>query len=103
MSKLIDELGSAFIEFTYPLRMKEGFDEQKYENFCNVLKKCSKEWAELDSFPRLAVCILVEIVPAIERYKCFYDGADLDKLTKAVQNIHMLILDIVNVDLEDDD
>jgi HEPN domain-containing protein len=88
---IINELDIAFAEFLKPLHTMEGFDEQKFERLCYVLKDCQKEWENFESIPKLAVKILLNMYPAIEMRSNWYNEEDASRIRKAAWKIVSLI------------
>jgi len=83
--------------FLIKLRMMNGFDENKFEEVCSILKDCEIEWKNIDSIPKRAVNLIVEICPAIMTYLdnslyCKKDEKWNEKMWDAYLKIYDLIL-----------
>lgn len=53
-------------DFIVALRSNDGFREDLYGRLVAVLQECARAWQGADCIPRLAVNVLVDIVPAVQ-------------------------------------
>jgi allophanate hydrolase subunit 1 len=73
MSSEVDKLLEAWDAFIIPLRMREGYDESKLNALSGALHDCARVWREADHLPKIAVNVLVDIVPTVESIAYAYD------------------------------
>lgn len=91
MDEVVARLADAWEKFDVPLRMHEGFNEESFVKLKGVLKECSESWATLDSIPRLAVNILVDIFPATEGNADLYEKVISEKIVQMAFELQELV------------
>lgn len=85
--------------FDVPLRLGEGFDEQRFAHLCQALRACAQEWAEAEVIPKVAANVLVDLFPAIEScsYLPFYHGEEAQRIRDAAQTLGDLVRECVAI------
>jgi hypothetical protein len=91
-----EDLHEAAIAFLVPLRMGEGFDDEKYEHLCDTLRRCREEWLDLEQVPKSAVEVMLYLFPLIEACMNIYKGAESQKVIKAAVYVNDLASDTVS-------
>ena len=56
----IERLESAMMDFLVPLRMGEGFNFEKFEIACTVIKEFSLEWKQQQVIPKAAAILFLD-------------------------------------------
>jgi hypothetical protein len=100
-NNICEDLHEASIAFLVPLRMGEGFDEEKYEHLCDLLRRCREEWLDLDHVPKLAVYVMLYLYPLINACVNIYKGAEAKKVFDAAIYVNDLASDTVSDTLVD--
>ena len=91
----VDNLIAAAEEFLVPLRVAEGFHEDKFRKLVLALQACKAQWAIVDSIPKRAVGVLVDLFPLTLGCSDTYSGLEADQVTKAAYDLDILVSDVV--------
>lgn len=95
MADVTDRLVSAASDFLVALRSNQGFQDDLYEALASSLRDCTSEWRGVDSIPRLATTVLVEIVPAAQAVADSYDEPVRQRIMDASFELYDLIIECV--------
>ncbi len=98
MSSEVEELVSAWVAFSVPLRMKDGFDESSFAGLTSALTHCAEAWRGSDAIPRLAANVLVDIAPVMEALATSYEETMAARIRDAGFRLQELVADCVAVD-----
>ena len=89
---LLDRLEETMVQFTVPLKQKEGFNDEAYHRLCSVLRECIAFWASSDAIPKKAVGAFVEVIPWLVGCEDIYPESVKDKILDAEMEITDLLL-----------
>lgn len=78
-------------KLTVPLRMRQGLDEAAYDNLRQALRGCADAWRGRDAVPKVAVNVLVDLVPAIEASSYLYSDDYRARVQQAAVEIGDLV------------
>ncbi|MFC1438034.1 hypothetical protein ABUW04_07160 [Streptacidiphilus sp. N1-10] len=93
------ELVAAWENFSVPMRMRDGFNEASYVALKEALAACAVTWAESDTIPRLAVNVLVDILPTMDSFVEAYENPSMrTKIREAAFDLQELIWQCVAVE-----
>ncbi|GAA0621791.1 hypothetical protein GCM10010174_45750 [Kutzneria viridogrisea] len=77
------------------LRMNDGFDQDAYTALKDALRNLATAWEGLEDLPRLAVNVLVDIVPITEGMVHSYPEPVSTQITQATFELQELIAECV--------
>ncbi|HEY6332621.1 MAG TPA: hypothetical protein VI756_25080 [Blastocatellia bacterium] len=88
-------------EFLVSLRLLKGFDQEKFERLCQVLRQCKDVWRDREDIPKAAVVIMLDLFPVTsslaDRYAERPDkGVDGDEVFNAAVTLNSLAVDVVS-------
>lgn len=95
-----EALVAAWEEFSVPLRMKDGIDDQALANLKSALSDCADAWRGVDTIPRRAVNVLVDISPTMETFVQSYGEPTAGRLRETAYSLQELVWACVAVDAE---
>lgn len=98
MAAEAERLADAFSAFAVALRSNEGFQPELYERVVAVLRDCADAWGGAEAIPRLAVNILVDIVPVTQSAAEAYPQPTRQQILDASFKLYDLIMECVAVD-----
>lgn len=87
----LEQMAEAWAVFDDALRTMKGFNEEAYSFLKQAIGACSDSWADLDSIPRLAVNIFVDVFAATEANAGMYEGKSAERVMEAAYELHDLI------------
>jgi hypothetical protein len=94
----VAELLRATEGFLTPLRVGDGFNERSFMELCRVLEDLARQWRMLDSIPKPAVNVLIDLWPGIQSCSYLYKGEEANQIMKAADTVADLTRDIVMVE-----
>ena len=99
MDEVVEALRNAWDAFSTPLRMREGFSPDRYQALRSRLEDCAAAWQGKECLPRVAVNILVDILPSMEAGIHLYGDAQQEQIREATYSLQELIWECVAVDV----
>ncbi|MEZ4864109.1 MAG: hypothetical protein R3C14_22535 [Caldilineaceae bacterium] len=93
----IHELEIASEQFLVPLRMMDGFAQEKFDYLCQALRSCIVAWNNDDSIPKLAANILVDLYPATISSSYLYPEEVGAEIREHAEVLADLVREIVKV------
>ena len=92
---VINNLYTAVDNFIFDLRNGNKIDEEKYHALCNALISCDSKWKDLESIPKKAAALLVDLPTSIETCSMWYEDSELSRVREIYLEIHDYVLQIV--------
>jgi hypothetical protein len=89
------ELQRAAREFLVPLRLREGYSEDKFLLLCNALRNVAAAWRNSDAIPKSIAIELVDLSPALEACSYLYRDEERKQIVKASDTVADLVRDCV--------
>jgi hypothetical protein len=86
----IEHLVASSQEFLIPLRMGEGFNAEKFEAFCNAVRKFTLEWKERDVIPKIIAGLFIDTYSVVISSSYLYP-ADLSHIQERGDFLNDLI------------
>jgi hypothetical protein len=93
----VSELIRATEEVLTPLRVGDGFNQSSFMELCRVLEDIARQWRTLDSIPKSAVNVLIDLWPGIQSCSYLYEGEEANQIMKAADTVADLTRDIVMI------
>mgnify|MGYP000412660535 CR=1 FL=1 len=73
--------------FVTKVRFLDGYDEEKLYELLRVLKDLANEWKGKDYIPKVAVNLLIDVIPALISSSYSYEGEEREKINFAIDDI----------------
>jgi hypothetical protein len=89
---------AAWDDFIIPLRMRDGIDAGAYASLTEALRECAVAWRDRSELPRLAVNVLVDVVPTMDGFAAAYGPEHADSIRKLTFELQELVGECVAVE-----
>ncbi len=87
MTNNLEELLESDVNFISKIRFLDGFDEDKLKELIVALDLVRQELRDKESVQKKLVGLLIDVVPSLISSSYSYQGADREKINKAIDEI----------------
>jgi len=89
----VDALLTAVQTFSVPLRMGDGINEVGLAELRKALRSCAEAWQYVDTVPKLAMNVLVDVYPTVEASSYLYEA----EYASRIRDLAVEIADLVHL------
>lgn len=87
MNEDVNNLLEAVNGFLIPLRLGDGYNEDKFQHMCRSIRSFHRIYANADMLPKVSVSIFVDLSPSIEGCISLYKGDEQQKILDAAVTV----------------